>query len=61
VVIFKITGFYIDKHIKVAGAKEFGSFAFASALGYVSRKSKCAKLAVAVNRRIVMVDSILTN
>jgi hypothetical protein len=31
--------------------KEFGSFAFACEMGFVSRKSKCAKLSVAVYRR----------
>ena len=39
----------------------FGSFAFACALGQVSRKSKCAKLGIAVYRRFVMVNVILTS
>jgi hypothetical protein len=37
----------------------FGSFAFACVVGLVSRKSKCAKLAVAVYRKVVKDVSIL--
>ena len=37
----------------------FGSFAFACGVGLVSRKSKCAKLATAVYRKVVKDVSIL--
>ena len=43
-----IMGSYVDEQIYKKGAREFGSFAFAYGLGHVSRKSKCAKSAVAV-------------
>ena len=49
---------YVGKQNKSKGASEFGTFAFACALGCVSRKSKCAKCAVAVYYVVVSMESI---